>query len=132
MFVNGMGFGIMVRVGIFGSLLIPGICAMLSKKRLTLPKVVVIRDSIGFILFLALVITFLEDGIFYPMECLLFLCIFVVYLLFVFLSPLVRRRFHHDGNFNQFIDHASMTESFVYGGEEEELYCRRRNEYYNE
>ena len=113
------------RVGIFGSLLIPGICAIISKKRVSLPKVVVIRDSIGYILILSLVIAFLEDGIFYPLECLLFLGIVGVYLLLVFFSPLVRRQFRHVDDIQSPLSQRNSLAVALLGGDDddEEMYC---------
>ena len=114
------------RVGIFGSLLIPGVCAILSKKRISLPKVVVIRDSIGYILILSLVIAFLEDGTFYPLECLLFLGIFGVYLVLVFFSPLVRKQFRNsDSNQSPLAERNSLAVALLGGDDDDddEMYC---------
>ena len=96
----------------------------MSKKRISLPKVVVIRDSIGYILILSLVIAFLEDGIFYPLECLLFLGIFGVYLLLVFFSPLVRKQFRHsEDDQSLLVERSSLMDALLGGDDTEEIYC---------
>ena len=76
-----------------GSLLVPGICAMVSKKTISLPKVVVLRDVIIYAIALGLLVVFLSDKTFYPLECIFFLILFVAYLILVFLSPLVKKNF---------------------------------------
>ena len=71
----------------FGSLLIPGICALVSKKPIALPKSVVLRDVIIYAIALGLLVVFLSDKVFYPLECIFLLILFVAYLVLVFLSP---------------------------------------------
>ena len=77
----------------FGSLLIPGICALVSKKPIALPKSVVLRDVIIYAIALGLLVVFLSDKVFYPLECIFLLILFVAYLVLVFLSPLVKKNF---------------------------------------
>ena len=77
----------------FGSLLIPGICALVSKKPIALPKSVFLRDVIIYAIALGLLVVFLSDKVFYPLECIFLLILFVAYLVLVFLSPLVKKNF---------------------------------------
>lgn len=49
----------------FGSLLIPGICALVSKKPIALPKSVVLRDVIIYSVALGLLVGVDVDKVFY-------------------------------------------------------------------
>ena len=69
----------------FGSLLIPGICAMISQKPISLSALVILRDVLFYAGALIVTVIFLADGVFYP--------VFVAYIISIFLSPLVKRSF---------------------------------------
>ena len=88
-----LGVGSIIGSSMFGSLLIPGICALVSKKPIALPKSVVLRDVIIYAIALGLLVVFLSDKVFYPLECIFLLILFVAYLVLVFLSPLVKKNF---------------------------------------
>lgn len=77
----------------FGSLLIPGICAMISQKPISLSALVILRDVLFYAGALIVTVIFLADGVFYPLECCLLLAVFVAYIISIFLSPLVKRSF---------------------------------------
>ena len=50
----------------FGSLLIPGICAMISQKPISLSALVILRDVLFYAGALIVTVIFLADGVFYP------------------------------------------------------------------
>lgn len=77
----------------FGSLLIPGICAVISQKPISLSALVILRDVLFYAGALIVTVIFLADGVFYPLECCLLLAVFVAYIISIFLSPLVKRSF---------------------------------------
>ena len=65
----------------FGSLLIPGICAMISQKPISLSALVILRDVLFYAGALIVTVIFLADGVFYPLECCLLLAVFVAYII---------------------------------------------------
>lgn len=79
----------------FGTLLIPGICAVISSKPLDIRKLVLCRDSLFFLLCMIGVVWFIYDGTFYPIESIYLLIIYIIYVIFIFASPMVRRSFHY-------------------------------------
>ncbi|KAK8823819.1 hypothetical protein WA538_001110 [Blastocystis sp. DL] len=88
-----IGIGSVFGASMFGSLLIPGICAMISQKPISLSALVILRDVLFYAGALIVTVIFLADGVFYPLECCLLLAVFVAYIISIFLSPLVKRSF---------------------------------------
>ena len=76
-----------------GTLLIPGICAVISEKPLEIRSMVFMRDTIFFLLALLGLVIFINDGTIYGLEAIYLLVIFVGYVLCICLSPLVKRSF---------------------------------------
>ena len=77
----------------FGSLLIPGICGMISSKPLEIRTIVFCRDSLFFLLCLAGVVYFIYDGTFYTLESIYLLVIYIAYVIFIFVTPFVKQSF---------------------------------------
>lgn len=76
-----------------GTLLIPGICAVISEKPLEIRSTVFMRDTIFFLLSLLGLVIFIVDGTIYGLEAIYLLIIFVGYVVCICLSPLVKRSF---------------------------------------
>ena len=82
---------------------------MISQKPITMSKVVVIRDLIFYAAILILLVVVLFDGHFYPLECTLLIVGFVVYLVLVFMSPLVKKGFRRTKD----ITNPNITTTFI-------------------
>ena len=81
------------RASLMGTLLIPGICAMISEKPLEIRKVVFLRDTVFFLLALLGLVGFINDGTIYGLEAIYLILIFLAYVVCICLSPLVKRSF---------------------------------------
>lgn len=94
------------RASLMGTLLIPGICAVISEKPLEIRSAVFMRDTIFFLLSLMGLVIFIVDGTIYGLEAIYLLVIFVGYVVCICLSPLVKRSFRFnrevcvDGSFD--------------------------------
>lgn len=72
-------------------------------------RLVVIRDVIFYAGILLLLVVFLFDGHFYPLECTIFITAFVAYIVLVFLSPLVKKGFRRTKD----ITNPNITTTFI-------------------
>lgn len=83
---SDVGAGTIVGSAVFNILVITGVSAIFREAKIALP--VIFRDTIFYLLSIALLVTVFWDGSITVFECLLFLGLYAVYLTFLFVVPL--------------------------------------------
>ena len=83
---SDIGAGTIVGSAVFNILVITGVSAIFREARISLPAI--FRDTIFYLLAIALLVSVFWDGSITTVECLLFLGLYALYLAFLFAVPL--------------------------------------------
>lgn len=90
---SDLGVGAIIGSGMIAFLVIPGVCGLAAARTLQLKRRPLLRDATVYLVALILLCVFFYDGVIKTWEAACLVGLYVLYIVFVFLAPGVRRHY---------------------------------------